>query len=315
MSLTSTLVKNTILAAFAADSLALGAHWVYDSDIIKNKLGDKVKELNAPTLNDYHKGKGVGDFTHYGDQTLFLLESIARHKAYDEEKFRQDWLESIEKYQGYKDGATKETVENLHQNKKQGSGSGDFSAVGRISPLLLVSKDEQTFVQNAVSQTRVTHDNPTVVAAVEFFAKVIWRVQTQQDSPSKVIKAVKEEYGSSQPELISLIQKGIDSVSEDDETAVRSFGEKKTFGSNTIYTGKACSIGGALPASVHFILKYEDNLERALIQDVAVGGDQAARNLVIASVVASQKSAQLPERWTRKLSKLQEIEKLISSLQ
>ncbi|KAK9667466.1 hypothetical protein K7432_017833, partial [Basidiobolus ranarum] len=141
------------------------------------------------------------------------------------------------------------------------------------------------------------------------------RVQTQQGSPSKVIESVKEELGNSQPELVALIQKGIDSSQEDDETAIRSYGEKKTFGNNTIFTGKACPIAGALPASIHFIIKYENDIEDGLIKDVAVGGDQAARNLVIASVLGSQQNAKVPERWSQKLTKYQEIERIIDSLQ
>ncbi|KAK9760292.1 hypothetical protein K7432_015847 [Basidiobolus ranarum] len=101
MSLTPAIVKKAIIAAFAADSLALGAHWVYDSDVIKNQLGDKIKDLNAPNLNDYHKGKGAGDFTQYGDQAFILLESLGKDKSYNQEKFLQHWAESMEKYQGY----------------------------------------------------------------------------------------------------------------------------------------------------------------------------------------------------------------------
>jgi len=76
-------IATSVETAFVADSLSLGAHWVYDSNVIKEKLGSNVRHFHAPGLfNDYHQGKHEGDQTHYGDQMLWLLESIKENNGY-----------------------------------------------------------------------------------------------------------------------------------------------------------------------------------------------------------------------------------------
>jgi hypothetical protein len=58
-------ISNSIMASLVADAYALGAHWVYDEEQLKNL------PIDWETLNDaqsmWHKGKIKGDFTHYGD--------------------------------------------------------------------------------------------------------------------------------------------------------------------------------------------------------------------------------------------------------
>jgi hypothetical protein len=71
-----------ILASFAADSLALGVHWIYDIGEIDRKFG-RVEGMLKPLENSYHATKDLGEFTHYGDQTLALLESIVASSRFD----------------------------------------------------------------------------------------------------------------------------------------------------------------------------------------------------------------------------------------
>jgi ADP-ribosylglycohydrolase len=68
------------VGAFVADALSLGVHWVYNTGVIDKKFG-RVERYYDP-LTSYHKGKQAGDFTHYGDQMLVLLES-ERENGFD----------------------------------------------------------------------------------------------------------------------------------------------------------------------------------------------------------------------------------------
>ena len=58
--------KAMVLGSFVADSLALGAHWIYDTALIQKELG-RVDALRAPRPDSYHPSKKKGEFTHYGD--------------------------------------------------------------------------------------------------------------------------------------------------------------------------------------------------------------------------------------------------------
>ena len=50
-----------VLASFEADSLALGAHWIYDTDKIDRRTGHNEK-LCKPLPDSYHSSKRRGDF-------------------------------------------------------------------------------------------------------------------------------------------------------------------------------------------------------------------------------------------------------------
>jgi hypothetical protein len=53
-------LQGMIWASFAADSLALGPHWMYDQDKIEQKFG-MVQELTAPLPASQHAGKRAGE--------------------------------------------------------------------------------------------------------------------------------------------------------------------------------------------------------------------------------------------------------------
>lgn len=76
---------NILLVSFIGDALALGPHWVYDQEEIRAKLG-RVTSYHAP-IAKYHPGKSAGDFSHYGDQTLVLLQSVVEAGGFDPGRF------------------------------------------------------------------------------------------------------------------------------------------------------------------------------------------------------------------------------------
>ena len=53
--------SDMLWAAFAADALSLGAHWVYNTGVIDKKFG-RTDRFAAP-LTSFHKGKSAGEFT------------------------------------------------------------------------------------------------------------------------------------------------------------------------------------------------------------------------------------------------------------
>ena len=74
--------KAMVLASFAADSLALGVHWIYNTGVIDKKFG-QVERFIKPERPTYHPTKDLGEFTHYGDQSLILLESVSACNGFD----------------------------------------------------------------------------------------------------------------------------------------------------------------------------------------------------------------------------------------
>ena len=293
-----------VLASFAADSLALGVHWIYDTNKIKNDFG-RVDTLRKPLPGSYHPTKERGEFTHYGDQTFVLLESIAARRGFDLSDFSTRWQELFRTYRGFVDQATKMTLQNLSQGKaieEAGSSSTDLSGAARIAPLVfLYHKDPETLVKAARAQTQMTHNNPLVVESAEFFARVCCKV-LGGTSPTKAMTEVAAERFRGFP-LFAWVEEGIQSVGKDSVSAIARFGQ-------------SCHTDDALPGVVHLIAKYENDLKEALIQAVMAGGDSAGRGLMVGMVLGAHLGDKgLPKEWVSGLRRGADILKLLEQIE
>ncbi len=168
-------VKAAVCGSFAADALALGPHWVYNANVIDKKFG--VVDRFLDPLTSYHKGKQAGDLTHYGDQMLVLLESVAATSGFNLDQFTNDWRGFMDSYDGYFDQATKATLENMANGWEYpdcGSKSHDLGGAARIAPLVVAHHaDLERLVESARTQTALTHNDQTVISSAEFFARVV----------------------------------------------------------------------------------------------------------------------------------------------
>ena len=151
-------IKDLVLTSLVTDAYCLGTHWIYDENqLINNDI--RWEELNKP-LAIWHKGKSAGDFTHYGDQTYWLYEFLKDKDSFDENEYLKFWFEKMKTYTGYIDGASRDTILNIENSvTPSGSNSHDLSIVGRIVPLLKVSKTKEEFLQNVEKFVKLTHNS------------------------------------------------------------------------------------------------------------------------------------------------------------
>lgn len=277
-----------VLASFVADSLALGAHWIYDTADIDRKFG-RVEQLLAPGADSYHKGKERGAFTHYGDQTLVLLESLAAGGGFSLEDFARAWRGLFTGYQGYVDKATAATVENMDHGlpfDQCGSRSSDLGGAARIAPLVYrYHNDREALLAAVRSQTQLTHNNPATLAGADFIAKVVYEVLRGTQPLTAMEEALEE--GVADIDLDIRILSALDSASKESRGVIKQFGQ-------------VCGIAAALPGALHLVLRYPDDLKTALIENVMAGGDSAARGLVVGMMLgASQGGEAIPESWLK----------------
>lgn len=293
-----------VLASFAADSLALGVHWIYDTNKIKIDFGS-VDTLRKPLPSSYHPTKEKGEFTHYGDQTFVLLESIAARRGFDLHDFSRRWQELFRGYRGYFDQATKTTLQNLSQGKaieEAGSSSTDLSGAARIAPLVfLYHKDPETLVKAARAQTQMTHNNPLVIEGAEFFARVCCKV-LEGTSPTEAMTEVAAERFKGFP-LFDWAKAGVESAGKDSVSTIARFGQ-------------SCHTDDAFPGVVHLIAKYENDLKEALVQAVMAGGDSAGRGLMVGMVLGAHLGDKgLPKEWVSGLRRGADILRLLKQLE
>jgi ADP-ribosylglycohydrolase len=292
-----------VMASFAADSLALGVHWIYDTAKIKAKYG-RVETFLKPDSTSYHPTKEQGEFTHYGDQTFVLLESLAAGKGFDPNDFASRWRVFNKDYEGYCDQASKATLENFAMGKspqEAGSSSNDLAGAARIAPLVLCHQENMDMlVETARAQTRMTHNHPDVIDSAEFFARISW-MALKGTPPVSAMEELSRQLFKDSP-IYQWVLEGIDSIEMESVSVITDFGQ-------------SCHVNDAFTGVVHLIAKYEQNLEEALVQAVMSGGDSAARGMVVGMVLGAylgEKS--IPAQWISGLKRKKQILALLDKI-
>jgi ADP-ribosylglycohydrolase len=289
-----------VFGSFVADSLALGAHWIYDQDALEQKFG-RVTELLTPLPNSYHPRKQAGDQTHYGDQALVLLDSLAAQGRYDHADFAKRWEQLWVDYPDYLDHATKETLANL----KTGGGPSDSEELGgaaRIAPLLasLAHAPLEAQIAAARDQTALTHGTAIAQEAAEFLTRTVHGILDGAEILPALEKASRASYDSLTPK--EYLARVVETQSLDIRAAADELGQ-------------ACPAEQALPTVIALISRYSDDVETALIENVMAGGDSAARGLTLGLLLGAQHGrSALPPRWVAKLKDSAKIEKFLRGL-
>ncbi len=298
--------KAAALSSYIADALALGVHWIYDQEKIHDTFG-RVTDYVAPGTVFYHASRPKGGFTHYGDQAFVLLESLAANKGFVLEDFFKRWVSFMRGYDGYMDAATRQTLERVEFGEapeSSGSNSHDLAGASRLGPLVACyGGDEEVLVATAKAQTRMTHNNSKVIAAAEFFARVIARELQGKTPVAAMREAAALNYEI--PNIAEWVKTGLDLAGEHSVKAVAEL-------------GPTCDVDEAFPATVQLIASHENDLENALIDCVMGGGDSSARAMMAAPVLAANPKGggmeAIPTRWIDGLVKKDAILEMLESL-
>ncbi len=256
--------------ALVADSLSLGAHWVYDQEEIIEAFPEGVGEFAEP-MSDYHDGKRAGDQTHYGDQAVMLRDSLEGRDGFDADGWREDWLSAMEDYSGYVDGATKETRKS---DGKVPSGSSDLGGAARMAAVLDLGLELDAAVKAAREQTALTHGDARVADAAEFFTRAVYAVdagaifEDALDQAATEGKYKKLDVGEHMERARELRDESFPHVAEE--------------------LGQACGVGQAFPLALYFLLRPETDFEKTISDNAMAGGDSSARAMLIALLFAAE---------------------------
>lgn len=302
-----TTPSDIVIGSFIGDALALGPHWVYDQSHIREKLG-RVTTYQAP-IAIYHKGKTAGDLTHYGDQTLVLLRSIAENGKFDLKRFASEWRAFWEDPEtlSYRDGATKGTLANLQAGKNPesaASASNDIAGAARIGPLFLLNWESEEQLLFAVrEETAFTHGSPEVIETAGFFAHVVIAVRQGAGMVEALEKTAALPCWKHLPD--AWVERARESAASGETDAAAMEGH-----------GLTCHTSDAFPGICHLLLRYPEDPSTALIENVNAGGDSAARGMILGLVYgAAFPISSWPSAWLAGLNAREEIEELIGEIQ
>jgi ADP-ribosylglycohydrolase len=298
--------SDIMLGSLVGDALALGPHWVYDQNVIRQRLG-RVQTYQAP-LTAYHVGKSAGDATHYGDQTLVLLRSIAEAGRFDLARFAVDWRAfwGDSANRSYRDGATRSTLAHLQAGADihdAGSASQDISGAVRIAPLFLLKwQDDDALVAAARAQTAFTHREPAAVEAAEFFTRVTLAVRRGKSMRESIEETM--AIGGWEGLLEDWLDNAIESAASTESDAAELHRH-----------GLLCHTEDAFPGICHLLLRHPQDPFTALVENVCAGGDSAARGMILGLVYgACIPVSTWPAEWLDGLYARAETIRLIQKL-
>jgi ADP-ribosylglycohydrolase len=287
--------RTMLIGSLIGDAYALGTHWIYDTAVI-DTLTDQLEGLMDPAVPRFHQNRKAGEHTHYGDQTLLLLRSVAAEGEFSRDRFAREWREMMSSYDGYRDHATSQTL----ADPEAGSSSDDLGGPARIAPLVFRYWDEpERMIACAEEQTAVTHNSAAARETARSLAEITCRVIAGA-SPAEAVREHARDGGSGES-IRQLVQTAADAPIGDSRGAVLGFGQM-------------CSIRGALPSALSIILACDTDLREALRRNVLAGGDSAARGLVIGMVIGAS-GAQVPDEWLRQYRHLTEVSALLDRLE
>lgn len=286
--------KGLVYGALLADAFALGSHWIYDTDQIAKSFAP-LTDLTSPAA-PYHIGKSKGDFTHYGDQTLFLLEYIADKKKLDINDFKSAWLSFVSTHKMYIDHATKASIELLSDSDNiLGSTSNELGGFVRSSSLFAL---DYVTLDDVLAQTKLTHTDLSLEAIAVFTYKLLKQILSGK-TPSEALDIIYEKA----PTLIKQqVDLALSLLKEDTVSTIKSIGQ-------------SCSSEYGFPAAIYLIFKYEDDFEQALIQNTYAGGDSAARGMYVGMVLGAYAGYdKLPSQWIDGISAKERIDAALKHL-
>jgi ADP-ribosylglycohydrolase len=291
-----------IFGSFVGDALALGPHWVYNTNVIDKKFG-RVQQYFDPLVS-YHKGKKGGDFTHYGDQMLMLLTSLATASGFDQTQFAEAWQSFFNDYEGYRDKATLTTLQNMTEGNSlldNGSSSDDLGGAARIAPIVYCyAHDMESAIQAARYQTALTHNNPSVLDSAEFFVRLAFSALSGERPSATIPDLLENRFKNT--DIADAVSLGLASQDKDTRTIIAEFGQM-------------CSVEAALPGTIHLITKYENDFKEALVENVMAGGDGAARGMLVGMVLGAYSGIEaLPKDWLDTLNTRNRIDQLLIAI-
>jgi len=238
---------------------------------------------------------------------------------------------------GYINGGSRRTLQALSMNpnaigeqrKALAADVNCLIAATHFVPLFLISDDEDYLIKESIATVYISHRNRDPIAAAEFLSRalynLIYKDMDLQDALE--LAAQKTNYPLIQKWLYDAISK-VDEVNTPtsalskevfvDDIAITSMARLWDIGkTEPIKIGKASPTEGALPSALYFALKYQHDVEEALIANAGCGGDSAARAMVIGMLLGAQKSFNgfdMHHRWVKGLNTYNKVITLMDSI-
>jgi ADP-ribosylglycohydrolase len=340
-------IKGIFYSAIVGDALCLGSHYEYDAKKIFKAYGNKnIDKFMGPGEmmggqthgigwgeRNYHPGKKAGGTTDYGDYNILILEHLAslaeKNEVFTLESLIPHWMDRFENNWGsWICTMTKETYSQIKQNVPLSQVGGFSNAMAIRHACAYTCFTDEESIAHFSREVMFTHRNAEALDGGEFFARVTFKILNGME----IKEAIETTAVKSSQFIQDKVQIALAKVKEEadensslhkeqfsDDLALTSMAKLWDVGrSEPIRVGKASPTEGTLPGSLFIILKYsncEDALNKALVANVMIGGDNASRAIAIGMVLGAKHGASaLNQKWLQSLEQYEYCEQLLNKL-
>ena len=268
---------NAIAGALAADSAAMGLHWLYDQDQIKTVSGSGDILFRQPESAIYkdkrgafvHAARRTGDLSHYGESAR-IVGQLAADGEYETALHRQRFFEAFGPcghFSGYPDRPTKVLVARMINEgdditEPSGMDDNQMPALCVVPGLFAFDYSAQTI--DTAAQVISTNANVVAAAAcVQQCLDHILQGRTLPEALSLSANAMKGEVGPLVKEALAIDQ-------------YNPLDTAKHF-------GLACYVEHSLPVVWH-LLNHATDFESVVRDNIRCGGDSCGRSMALGAI-------------------------------
>lgn len=287
--------SDAVSGALVADAAAMGLHWMYDQDHIKQiaQSGDIVfRQPDAAVYEGQksffaHAGRLAGQSSHYGEALQLYADLLGKGDDYTVASHRELFLQRFGPggtFVGYADRPTRALVARMlteQDDLEDASGADDdqLPALASVPAFFAFGGSE-----NLEKAVRVVSNNQTAVDGALTVMRCLELLQQGQS-----MAAALEQSASDCPgELGKLLSEALTNKEYDPLAAAQHF-------------GMPCHLPQGLPVVWH-MLNHEQSFETVVRDNVACGGDSCGRALALGSIAGYQLG--IPEAYRQRATVL-----------
>lgn len=270
-------IEGMVWGQFIGDALCMGTHWIYNLEDLK-MFYPELKGFETPRSGHYHDGKKPGDFTHYGEAALLLLESVAECDGLDVMDYGRRFLGHFASpsRSGYLDSATRGTLENAKLDAtgqppadfdfQAGADDDQLATATSLAPVIARYHDSPDLAAQVAKVTRVRQNHPRSVAYMQIYAQILVELLSGTDMHSAIHRV--QETAAKDPEF-----------GEELAQRFRDVFERKHLSTTeaTAQLGQSCPLKNSFPSALVAVVRTPDDFEGTLLRVLAAGGDNAGR--------------------------------------
>jgi ADP-ribosylglycohydrolase len=311
-------MRGAIWGQLVGDAFCLGSHWIYNLTELENSFPDGIHGFETPHEGHYHFGKHPGDQTHYGDGALVMLDSVGSLGKFDAHDFLRRFVDKFggPDYSGYRDKATRGTLENVavwradHPNgeldAQNGADDDQLATASRLAPVVVAHLNDGALLEVVERATRVCQNNERAVIYMKANALILRDLLRGRDLHSALHRAEETIVSIDARRGAEVRRKIAAGMNASLKNVVKAIVDE---------FGQSCPLASSFPAAIHCVVKHAESFPDAIQANARAGGDNAGRaGLIGAWLGAALGVGAIPEEWRNKLSAKEQIAMSVDKL-